>query len=131
MKYEFIKDNRSKFPMKKMCQVLKISVSGFYSWQKRVPSVREKNNEQLERRIFELYIEHNGMAGSSMITAGLRDEIEFSKVSKKRVVRLMQTMSLKCKTLKKFVVTTDSKQNKSVAPNLLNRQFTVKAPNTV
>ncbi|MCD4741302.1 MAG: IS3 family transposase [Desulfobacteraceae bacterium] len=131
MKYQLIKDNHSVFSMKKMCQVLQVSMSGFYSWQKRVPSVREENNERLQKRIFELYIEHNGMAGSPMITADLHDEDEFSKVSKNRVARLMNKMNLKCKTLKKFVATTDSKHNQPVAPNLLNRQFTVKAPNTV
>lgn len=131
MKYQFIKDNYSIFSMKKMCHVLQISMSGFYSWQKRIPSVREKNNQRLRRRIFELYIEHNGMAGSPMITADLRDEAEFFDVSKNRVARLMKKMGLKCRTLKKFVVTTDSKHNRAVAPNLLNREFTVKAPNTV
>jgi putative transposase len=42
-----------------------------------------------------------------MITADLHDEDEFSKVSKNRVARLMNKMNLKCKTLKKFVATTD------------------------
>ena len=131
MKYRFIKDNHSVFSMKKMCQVLQVSMSGVYGWQKRVPSVREENNKRLQRRIFELYIEHNGMAGSPMITADLHDVDEFSKVSKNRVARLMNKMDLKCKTLKKFVATTDSKHNKPIALNLLNRQFSVKAPNTV
>jgi putative transposase len=71
------------------------------------------------------------MAGSPMITAELHDEDEFSKVSKNRVAHIMNKMNLKCKTLKKFVATTDSKHNQLVAPNLLNKQFTVKAPNTV
>jgi len=34
-------------------------------------------------------------------------------------------------TIKKYVVTTDSKHNETVAPNLLNREFSVKTPNTV
>ncbi len=131
MKYQFIRDNHSAFSMKKMCHMLHVSMSGFYSWQKRIPSVREENNKRLQMRILELYIEHNQMAGSPMITADLHDEAEFSKVSKNRVARLMHKMNLKCKTLKKFVATTDSKHNKPVAPNLLNRQFKVKAPNTV
>ena len=33
-----------------------------------------------------------------------------------------------CKTKKKFNATTDSKHNKSIAPNLLERQFTVLQP---
>jgi len=38
---------------------------------------------------------------------------------------------LKCKAIKKFVVTTDSKHSEPVAPNLLDRQFSVSSPNTV
>jgi putative transposase len=131
MKYQFIKIHRSEFTMKKMCQVLKISMSGFYHWCNRPPSVRAKQNDQLKKRIFELFSEHNGMAGSPMITADLHDDPEFCDVSQNRVARLMREMDLKCKTLKKFVVTTDSKHNEPVAPNLLNRKFDVKTPNTV
>ncbi len=131
MRYQFIKNHRSEFTMKKMCQVLKISLSGFYNWQIREPSARKVKNGRLKKRIFELYAEHNGMAGSPMITADLHDDPEFSNVSKNRVARLMREMGLKCKTLKKFVVTTDSKHNEPVAPNLLNREFNVNAPNTV
>ena len=43
----------------------------------------------------------------------------------------MREMGLKCKTIKKYVVTTDSKHNEPVARNLLNREFDVKMPNTV
>jgi putative transposase len=49
------------------------------------------------------------MVGSPMITADLNDEAEFSNVSKNTVARLMRQMSLKSKTAKKYVVTTDSK----------------------
>jgi len=131
MKYLFIKNYRNLFPVKKMCQIFKISVSGFYNWQNRSPSLRKIFNERLKQRIFELYKEHNGMAGSPMITADLHDEPEFSNVSKNRVARLMKEMRLQCKTLKKFVVTTDSRHNKPVAPNILNRKFDVKKPDTV
>ncbi len=37
----------------------------------------------------------------------------------------MNQAGLWCKTKKKFKATTDSKHNKAIAPNLLNRQFTV------
>ncbi|BHH83664.1 hypothetical protein LA52FAK_19530 [Desulforhopalus sp. 52FAK] len=69
------------------------------------------------------------MVGSSIITADLRDDREFSKVSRPRVARMMKEMDLKCKTTRKFVVTTDSKHNKPVVPNILNRNFAVHTPN--
>ena len=64
-----------------------------------------------------------------MVTADLRAEPEFSSVGKNRVARQMKDMGLKCKAAKKYIVTTDSKHNEPVAPNLLNRQFTVASPN--
>jgi putative transposase len=70
------------------------------------------------------------MAGSPMITADLRSESEFSKVSRNRVARHMQAMELKCRTTRKFVVTTDSRHNEPVAPNILDRQFSPESPNT-
>ncbi len=41
----------------------------------------------------------------------------------------MTEASLVCKTKRKFKVTTDSKHNKPVAPNLLDRKFKVSAAN--
>ncbi|PQP33012.1 hypothetical protein C6A36_01450 [Desulfobacteraceae bacterium SEEP-SAG10] len=71
------------------------------------------------------------MVGSPMMTADLHEDPEFSKVSRNRVARHMKEMGLKCRTVKKFVVTTDSKHKEPVSPNLLDRQFTVPTPDTV
>jgi putative transposase len=131
MKYLFVRENRSSFPVTKMCHTLNISPSGFYRWQKRLCSARQSENKHLRQRIRELYAEHKGMAGSPMITADLRSEPEYPKVGKNRVARHMKDMGLRCKATKKFVVTTDSKHNEPVAPNLLNRKFTVSSPNSV
>ena len=130
MRCQFIQDNRSSFPVKKMCQSLQVSLSGYYRWISAPVSRRKAENLRLRSRIKEIYQAHNGMAGSPMITADLHDEPEFSNVSRPRVARMMRDMGLKCKTIRKFVVTTDSKHSEPVAPNLLNRQFTVPAPDT-
>ena len=131
MKYQFIADNRSAFPVKKMCHTLGVSTSGFYAWCHRPPSLREQENIFLRRRIFELYHEHKGRVGSPTITADLRDEEQFTHVSRQRVARHMRNMGLRCRSVRKFVVTTDSKHNDPIAPNVLNRQFKVDAPNKV
>ena len=121
MRYQFVQENRSSFPLMKMCQVLEVSQSGCYRWRKNPLSVRKVRNEQLRRRIRELYAEHKDMAGRPMITADLRAEPEFSKVSKNRVARHMQEMGLKCRATRKFFVTTDSRHSEPVAPNILDR----------
>jgi len=131
MKFEFIRKNHSLFPVKKMCHILKVSQSGYYRWRKAPLSSLRIENERLRTRIKELFAEHNGMVGSPMITADLHEDPDFSKVSRNRVARHMKEMGLKCRTVKKFVVTTDSKHKEPVSPNLLDRQFTVPAPNRV
>ena len=130
MRYKFIQRNRSSFPVTKMCRSFNLSPSGYYRWQKRPSSDREKENHRIRERIRGLYAEHRGMAGSPMITADLRAEIGFESVGKNRVARHMKDMGLRCKTLKKFVATTDSKHKEPVAENILNREFSVSSPNT-
>jgi len=71
------------------------------------------------------------MAGSPMITADLWEDLGFSNVSPNTVALFMREMGLKSKTVKKFVVTTDSSHNEPVAPNLLNRKVKVQAPDKV
>ena len=131
MKFKFIENNRSSFTVKKMCHVLKVSQSGYYHWRMAPLSSRKIEKELLQERIKGLFAQHKGMAGSPMITADLREYPEFSNVSRNRVARYMREMGLRCGTVKKFVVTTDSKHNEPVAPNLLDRQFTVSSPDTV
>ena len=114
-----------------MCHVFKVSQSGYYRWRKAPLSLRQRENERLKSRIKELFAKHNGMAGSPMITADLHDDSEFLKVSRPRVARLMRKMRLKWRTVKKFVVTTDSKHNDPVAPNLLDRNFSTSSPDQV
>ncbi len=130
MKYRFIEKNRSAFPVKKMCQALEVTPSGFYRWEKAPISKRKRENIRIKERVKEIFSVHKGMVGSPLVTADLRDEREFSSVSRPRVARLMKEMGLRCKTTKKFVVTTDSKHKQPVAPNLLDRNFSVSAPNT-
>jgi putative transposase len=49
-------------------------------------------------------------------------------VGKERVRLLMQRHGIRAKDRKKFVVTTDSKHQLPVAPDLVQRRFTAAAP---
>jgi putative transposase len=111
--------------------MVQVCVSGFYRWEKTPISKRKLENNRLKEKIKEIYGAHKGTAGSPIITADLRDEPEFSKVSRPRVARIMWEIGLRCKSIRKFIVTTDSKHNQPVAPNLLDRKFYVSAPDIV
>ena len=79
MRYRFVKENRSSFPVVKMCQILSVSPSGFYRWKNAPLSQRKKEGQRIKQRISELYREHKGIVCSPLIAADLRSEPEFSR----------------------------------------------------
>lgn len=110
-----------------MCKVLLIERSGYYAWLKRKPGKRKVNNERLDKKISTVFHLHKSRYGALRITAELRDNGE--SCSKNRVARRMNHLGLHAQAKKKFRVTTDSKHNLPVAPNLLGRDFTAFEPN--
>ena len=68
MIFRFIKENRSSFPVKKMCHVFNVSPSGYYRWIKAPISTRQVDRDNLKNRIQGLFEQHNGMVGSPVIT---------------------------------------------------------------
>ena len=112
-----------------MCRVLQVSRSGYYRWLKRKPSQRERENQRLDAQIREIYDQSKGRYGSPKITQELRDQGH--RVGKNRVAKRMKVAGLRSKIRRKYRVTTDSKHNFPVAPNLLQRDFTAQAPDRV
>ena len=53
------------------------------------------------------------------------------RVGKQRVQKLMQLHGIRAKGKRRFKVTTDSKHDLPISPNLLNREFTVTEPDKV
>lgn len=76
-----------------------------------------------------VFWEHKENYGSPRIHKTLRKEGIIC--SENRVARLMSRNNLVAIHKRKYKVTTDSKHNLPVAPNLLNRYFTTDAPNKV
>jgi len=107
--------------------MLLVERSGYYAWLKRKLSKRQQANEILDEKIVSIYKKHKSRYGAPRIT----DELHASGTvcGKNRVKRRMKHLGLRAKAKKKFKVTTDSKHNLPVAPNLLNRDFTASKPN--
>lgn len=118
-------DNRTRFPIEKMCKVLRVSKSGYYKWLKSGPSKRASENRALVERIRKIYDKSKQTYGSPRITSELHAQA--IRVSRPRVARLMKKAGIKSRMRKKYVVTTDSKHGFRVADNLLDRNFTVGA----
>ena len=129
MKYQFIDSYRSSSRVLKMCRALKVSRSGYYGWLRRGESKRSGDNRILLSHIRIAHGQSRKTYGSPRVT----EELNESGIDcgANRVARLMREHGLKGKRVKKYQVTTDSKHNYPVAPNLLNRQFDVSCPNRV
>lgn len=104
-----------------------IERSGYYAWLNRKPSARAIENAVLDKKITDIFNRHKSCYGSPRITDELHEKGE--KCSKNRVFRRMKTLGLRAKGKKKFKVTTDSKHNLPIAPNVLNRDFYAASPN--
>jgi putative transposase len=130
MKYQFIAAHQREYPVKTMCRVLEVAVSGFYAWLRRLgaPSRRSQANTGLGERIVRIFQTNRQVYGSPRMQAVLRAEGEHC--GRKRVARLMREHGLSAKPRRHRTRTTDSQHEHPVAPNLLNREFTASAPNT-
>jgi putative transposase len=121
--------NDSIFPIEKMCKVLKVSRSSYYSWLTRKPCKRHTENQDLSARIKKIYEMSKRTYGSPRVTIKLLEE--GFHVSRPRVARLMKKQNLKSIIRKKWVITTDSRHNYPVVENRLNRDFNVTRPGQV
>jgi transposase InsO family protein len=111
-----------------MCRVLEVSVSGFYAWRQRPLCTQRREDGELAIHIEEAFVQNRRVYGSPRIHAELR--AQGIRCSRKRVVRLMQTLKLSARRPKQYVVTTRSDPTAPFAPNVLSRDFTANAPNT-
>lgn len=129
MIYEFIENHGKFFPVEKMCQVWKISRSGYYAWKQRGTSLRQQENERLMVQIREAYDRGRKVYGSPRITKELQSR--GIPCGENRVARLMRRMGLQAKHPKQWKRTTDSRHRYPVAPNLLQQRFTADTLNRV
>lgn len=118
MKYKFMEEHRDTYRAKSMCEVLKVSRSGYYAWRTRQPSRRKKANEGLLERIREIHTQSRGLYGSPRITAELNEK--GFRCGKNRVVRIMKAHSIRADVKKRrFRRTTDSRHDYALAANML------------
>jgi putative transposase len=130
MKYNVIHQSKETYSVRRMCQFLGVSESGYYAWTKRERSQREHDDAELKLLIGEIWHDSNRIYGLPRIHAELADR--GIQIGKQRLARLMHEAGVQGKMpRRKRPHTTQSDQKHPVAPNLLNRQFAVENRNAV
>jgi putative transposase len=92
----------------------------------RPESRRSRENRILENKIRLLHAASHGIYGAPKIHQDLVDD--GVRCGKNRVARIMRKAGIRSRAKKKFKATTNSKHKLPVAPNILNQDFTVDAP---
>jgi putative transposase len=127
--YELIHAERVNISVTRSCRALRVSRSGYYKWLHREPSTRSVDDAVLAAEITEVFHEHRGRYGAPRVRRALRRK--GPRPSKKRVARVMRSLGLRGHTPRRYRKTTDSRHTKRIAPNLLERDFDVAAPNQI
>ena len=129
MRFRFIHDQRATFPVRIMCKMLDVSMSGYYAWRQRPECAREAANRTLVADIRRVHGESKGRYGSPRVHATLRAEGQ--RLGRNRVAKLMRRHGICARQRRQFCRTTDSRHDLAIAPNLLGRRFTASAPDRV
>jgi len=107
--------------------MLDLSSSGYYAWLNRKPSKRSEEEGRLEVEIKAAHKRTRRTCGPKRLQEDLA--AHGVKVGLCRIRRIRKKLGIRCKQVKKFKATTDSNHTLPVTENVLNRKFTVDAPN--
>jgi len=118
MKHRFMEREKAAYSVKRMCEVLQVSRSGYYAWRSRQPGMRQKENEELLYRIRAIHEQSRRLYGSPRIRAELI--AQGVRCGKNRVARIMKDHAVTGEVKRRrFRRTTDSRHTYALAANLL------------
>jgi len=129
VKYSFITQHKSAWPILLQCGVLGVSRNGYYAYLKNQDRSDDPYHEEMLGWV-------QDVAESSKYTYGSRRMKKALNalgypVSRNKARKLMKEAGVKAKQVKKFKVTTNSNHQLPVFKNLLNREFEVAQPDQV
>jgi transposase InsO family protein len=117
MRFTFIAAKRAEHTVTILCRCLRVTRSGFYAWHGRAESTHARDDRRLKVLVQASFHESNQRYGSPRVHEDLIEQQE--RVSRKRVIRLMQEDGLKARARKRYKVTTMSDHDQPVAANLI------------
>jgi putative transposase len=120
---------RLEYPIPLLSRVLRVSASGYYAWQDRPLSQRDREEIRLELEIKAAHKRTRQTYGAERLQHDLAENKV--QVGIYRIKRIRKKLGLHCLQKRKFKVTTNSRHKLPVAANLLNQHFQATEPNKV
>jgi putative transposase len=120
---------RPKYPILFLCRLLGVSASGYHAWRNRPPSRRVLEEARLEVEIRAAHRRTRETYGAERLQEDLL--AHGVDVGVHRIKRLRRKLGLRCRQIRKFKATTNSRHSLAVAENLLAWKFEAKAPGKI
>jgi putative transposase len=117
-----VRANQAVYSVRRLCDLLGVSASGYYAWKRRGRSRRVQSDEELLVRIQAIHERSRGTYGAPRIHAEL--VASGTPVSRKRVARLMRAAGLQGASRRRWATTTVRDKKVRPAPDLVERNFT-------
>lgn len=115
-------------PIKRLCSLVSLSVNSYYRHRRSRDNRRD--DTALAREIHTIFRNSHECYGIRRVTAMLHRQGQI--VNHKRVERLMRSLGLRARQWRnKHGGTTDSRQTRAVAANLVQRKFQIDSPDRV
>jgi len=128
MRYAYIREHCQEYSIKRMCQLLAVTRSGYYAWRPGKTSRREMANRALLEQIHAEYKNSRKTYGSPRIHVSLQRQ--GVACGRHRVARLMRREGISPQKRHKWhPVTTQRQLGVIPAPNRLNQDFFATAAN--
>ena len=113
--------NQAVYSVRRMCDLLGVSASGYYAWSRRPRSKRAQSNEELLVLIRAVHERSRGTYGAPRIHAEL--VASGTRVGHNRVARLMRAAGLQGASRRRWALTTVRDKKVRPAPDLVERNF--------
>lgn len=113
--------NRAVYSVRRMCDLLGVSASGYYAWARRPECGRAHSDAELLAQIRSIHERSRGTYGAPRIRAEL--VCSGVPVSRKRVARLMRKAGLQGVSRRRWTTTTVRDKKARPAPDLVERNF--------
>jgi putative transposase len=105
--FAWVREHATEFKVKRMCQLLKVSRSGYYDWRDRPAGSRQRRHQSLAAQVRAVHLQSRRTYGSPRIAVQLRDQAV--DVCRNTVATLMREEGIKARKKRRFVPkTTDS-----------------------
>ena len=124
-----MKANQATHSVRRMCELLGVSTSGYYASLSRPTSARERAGRMLRDRIVDIHYRSRGTYGAPRVHAELA--AEGVRVGRKRVARLMKEANIVGVHRRRRVTTTRRDPAKQAAPDLVERRFHTDGPDRI